>query len=532
MLKPVLRGLLVLLVCAIGGIAVDPGFDTLWRQLSYSLREGESIVPQVVALSISLVVLAGPLFIHSKKLVIGYLGFVFLALMVGLTFVEINGQFTDWEAKLIVSEFGFAAGAISTFLDPIFAVLPIALVSVVVLYFARYPFLKRGWSLLGFVPWLLPVLYVAVASGGDNIRHVQLALKVPTQLLFEIANPYPIVEKRDEPTISVVEKADHHIVYIIDESIRGDLLTINNPELATTPKLAALLETLPHANYGVISSTTNCSATSNLLLRTGGQPSELPDSSGKLFSKSSLFSYAKHAGLTTHYYDAQVSTASRPQNFFSKAEVEAIDEYLPMKALSELPGYELDMAMSARFIERIVQDSTPSFTYVNKFGTHFPYETTYPNAADGLSKKAHYQAALHWAVDAYLVDLIEQAKATQQKVLIVYTSDHGQGLGEQGSLSTHCLPENPTMYQGSVPLLMIGVNTALPMSLQAQPGQPYSQFQVASSLLQLMGYTQADANNELGQDLSQPWQGERFFYSGDLTGRGALRKNPFPTNIQ
>ena len=527
MLKSLLKILFVFLVVGLAGVFIEPGFQSLWHQLSYSLREGESIIPQLVTLLISIGILASPLFIKSRTIVIAYLGFILVFLLTGLTFIEINGQFTDWEAKLIISEFGFAAGAISTFIGAIASAAPLAIGFTLVLYLIRYPLLKGGWSIIGFLPWLLPVLYVAVANGGDNIRHTQLALKVPSQILFEITHPYPVVEKRDASSISTVKTPEHHIIYVIDESIRGDLLTINNPQLNTTPKIASLLENKAYYNYGVISSTTNCSATSNLLLRTGGQPNQLPDTSGKLFSKSSLFTYAQHAGITTHYLDGQVSHASRPQNFFSTSEIESIDEYLPLKTVADIHGYEIDFELTRRLVKIIQGQNGTSFTYINKFGTHFPYETTYPNAPSGLSKKEHYQKALQWTVDDYLVDLIQKLEATKQKAIIVYTSDHGQGLGEEGSLSTHCLPENPTTYQASVPLLMIGINTELPKHLKPTLGGQYSQFQVASSLLQLMGYNIGDATAELGPDLATPWKGERYFYSGDLTGRGALRKNSF-----
>ena len=527
MLRSSLKILSVFLIVGIAGIFIEPGFQSLWHKLTYSLREGESIIPQLATLALSSSILASPLFIKSRTIVVSYLGLVLVALVTGLTFININGQFTDWEAKLIINEFGFAAGAISTFINPIVSSAPVAIGFVLILYFVRYPLLKGGWSIIGFLPWLLPVLYVAVANGGDNIRHTQLALKVPTQILFEMAHPYPVVDKREIPLITSSAIPDHHIIYVIDESIRGDLLTINNPTLATTPKLASLLENTSHYNYGVVSSTTNCSATSNLLLRTGGQPNQLPDKTGHLFSKSSLFTYAKKAGMTTHYLDGQVSNASRPQNFFSTSEIESIDEYLPLKTVTDIQGYEIDFELTKRLTQRIKDKSDISFTYINKFGTHFPYETTYPNAPSGISKKEHYQTALKWTVDDYLVDLIQKLETTKQKAIIVYTSDHGQGLGEEGSLSTHCLPEKPNAYQASVPLLMIGINTDLPKYLQPTTLNQYSQFQVASSLLQLMSYSKEDARTELGPDLSSPWKGGRYFYSGDLTGRGTLRKNSF-----
>ena len=118
-------------------------------------------------------------------------------------------------------------------------------------------------------------------------------------------------------------------------------------------------------------------------------------------------------------------------------------------------------------------------------------------------------------------------KNTGKKIVVIYTSDHGQGLGEKGSLSTHCLPENPPNFQASVPLIIWGVNTELPIDIAPLKDANYSQFQVASSLLQFMGYTKADLPSEIGNDLSAAWNGDRYFYSGDLTGRGALRKNIF-----
>lgn len=84
-----------------------------------------------------------------------------------------------------------------------------------------------------------------------------------------------------------------HIIFIIDESIRGGMLSINGHDVDTMPFLASVSKKA--RNYGVASSCTNCSSTTNIILVTGIGLHQLPDTGYETLKESSLFQYAKRA---------------------------------------------------------------------------------------------------------------------------------------------------------------------------------------------------------------------------------------------
>jgi hypothetical protein len=56
-----------------------------------------------------------------------------------------------------------------------------------------------------------------------------------------------------------------HIVYIVDESVRGDYIQLNNKNLSNTPFLSRLDAQL--INFGVATSAANCNLASRTMLR-------------------------------------------------------------------------------------------------------------------------------------------------------------------------------------------------------------------------------------------------------------------------
>lgn len=506
-------------------VSVDPGLVSLFRSLAYDLNEGQSIVMRVLVLGCSAGIVMLPLLLHGKLKVILYLSILLPLMVTGQTFRLVNGEFSSWEAGLIVNEFGFAGGAIIAFGNQVTQATVTTLLVLILLYLLRVPVLRgRVNAVLMFSPWVLPVIYLLFAQGGYWSRHFVLPVKVPSNLAYELLNPIPI-STRERVNIPVSDTKPPHILYLVDESIRGDLLSINNQQERTTPRLSSLITRHRAYNYGVVSSVANCSAQSNLLLRTGLRPGQLPDRQGALFSQANLFQYAHKAGMETHYLDAQVK-GQRLQNFFTHQEIEQIDHYWPLKNHLDLDEHLLDQELLDSIIERVSHADKPLFIYANKVGTHFPYQETYPNPDPSHDKAEHYRAALRWAVDRFLDRLITGLQHSGQAVQVIYTSDHGQGLGEGGSHSTHCLPKDPVDVQARVPLIMFSLNLDLPAQWQPENGF-YSQFQLFPTVLQMMGYEADAVIDRYGTDLSGPWRGRRIFYSGDLSGRGQLSKNHF-----
>jgi glucan phosphoethanolaminetransferase (alkaline phosphatase superfamily) len=521
------RLLLLYIATLVVCITIDTGLIKLSESLAYDLKEGQSVLARLTVLTLTTGIVITPLMLRSRQYVLLYMAALFPFLVTGLTFRLINGAFTSWEAGLMLSEIGFADDALIEFSPQIAQASIISVALLITLYYLRLPLFKgRLQSALLLAPWLLPIAYIHAAEGGYWSKHFALPVKVPTMLTYELMNPIPIM-KREPVNITPSRQEQAHIIYLVDESIRGDLLSINNPLEHTTPRLPSVSKQYSAYNYRVTSAVANCSATSNLLLRTGIRPDQLPDRDALLFSQANIFQYASRAGFKTHYLDAQAE-GSQLQNFFTHDEIRNIDVYWPLKSDGNDRDYMLDRKLSDAIVARIANATQQTFIYANKVGTHFPYHKSYPDPDKNLDKQSHYRGALGWAVDEFLVHLLGGLQHAGKPARIVYTSDHGQGLGEQGSVSTHCLPYRPASVQASVPLLLFSLNTEPFEQWQPQDGH-YSQFQIFPSILQMMGYPTDDVREKYGIDLSSPWPGKRFFYSGDLTGRGQLSRNPFDT---
>ena len=512
------------LVCVLM-ISADPGLLNWFDSLAYDRKEGHSIIGRLVVLLATAGIVMLPLLAPSRLLRLPVLLLILVFMTTGISFRLINGQFSIWEATLLLNESAFAADAIAEFIAEVAQAFCFSLLAVVVLLLTRPPVsLSLKASAWLFLPLLLPGLYLHFAQGGYWIRHFSLPLKVPATIAFAADSPYT-QQARQPPRIVQRNVVTHNIILIVDESIRGDFLTINNSFETTTPYLSKLVAEQGWQNFGVVSAMANCSAPANLLLRTGIPPSALPHQAVRLFRDANIFQYANASGFYTEYFDGQVK-GKRLNNYFTRHEIAVIDDYRPFRNHYALDEAEVDQRMAASVAGVLNDQTQPVFMYINKVGTHFPYQLTYPDILQQPDdvKLDHYRRAVNWNVDRFLQVLVAGLEHNGEPTLIFYTSDHGQGLGEQGIRSTHCLPRGVPDVQARIPLVIGAVGMAMPQHWQVQAGQ-YSQFQLFPSLIRAMGLTIEQP--DLALDLSQPWPSARFFLSGDITGRGQLSRNPF-----
>lgn len=120
-----------------------------------------------------------------------------------------------------------------------------------------------------------------------------------------------------------------HIVLIVDESVRGDYLSLNGYHKPTTPYLDSLNNNAL-LNLGVTSAVANSSANTNYILRNGVTIDELPDKNFKTLAKPTIFQFAKNAGYSTFFLDAQ-SSYKGLQNYMSSFDLSAVDYFMSLK---------------------------------------------------------------------------------------------------------------------------------------------------------------------------------------------------------
>jgi len=354
----------------------------------------------------------------------------------------------------------------------------LALVSSVILY------TKAGTQ--EFPPtFAFPVMFEMAATTNSSMGSIGPA---------EVEYDYPI------------KPLARHIVVIIDESVRGDLMEINEPKVRNTPFLVQQKDRV--INFGVAVAPSNCSFLSRTILRFGLRPEDFVNSGLSRAKRPPIWKYAHKAGFRTIMIEAW----GGGKNFYS-LEWPFIDMYLPV---TSAPPYMRDAWVAERLVQLLKEDE-PSLIYVNKFGTHFPYESSYPPEFDNLrlpperrtlanwrggsyhpndtrDELLHsYDKAILWSVDGFFqrfLDLFED-----NKVLLLYTSDHGQSLLDGGQRKSHCTTpsENTQLGEGLVPLIVSTGIGELNVRLREGAARVYNRasgFDIFPTLLLAMGYNE------------------------------------------
>jgi lipid A ethanolaminephosphotransferase len=331
--------------------------------------------------------------------------------------------------------------------------------------------------------------------------------------------------------------AARHIFLIVDESVRGDFLDLNERR-GTTPFLR--FQRAKIANFGYAVSGNNCSMFSNLVLRYGGIGERLAES---VQTFPSIWSYAKAAGFRTVYIDAQKS-GGRLQNGMTVIERNQIDRF---EQPDHLPHAERDFVVAQRLRE-IAREPEPHFVYVNKGGAHFPFNGNYPPesavflpemaaAEDATADRERlinsYKNTMRYNVDGFFRELL---RGDLGDVAIIYTSDHGLNLLDQDSALTHCNSTAPHQLEGLVPLLALGGSAELQQGAQEAAVLNHhraSHFQIFPTLLEWLGFDRAETRAIYGSGLFEPIvEPSQAFSFGPIAIGAEIRWRSMPPDLR
>ncbi|MFL6374068.1 MAG: sulfatase-like hydrolase/transferase [Pyrinomonadaceae bacterium] len=379
-------------------------------------------------------------------------------------------QLVDAENAAFAADGMILADAVRLYTNPL-ALIPI--VAFIVVLIPCRPTARRGWLVLASVLVVLIGFSAATAYFSHNLYYTTslqafyrtatefpMSWKVgsiyqPPKSMFFTSTRTPITYRTATPPVN-------NIIFVVDESVRGDHLGIDGYARDTTPLLAKLSREGKLKNWGIASSGATCSIESNNLLLTGLK--DLPDTSFDVYKLPTIFQYAKAAGYKNYYFDGQLSTV-----WNGKASDLDDYEWINAKNFTALPLYEVDHEIALR-VRQIVASSTGNFIWINKRGTHKPYERAYPKDSNVWQPALYgaddtgfygnvdhdqlvnsYDNALLYNMQSFFSPLVDPD--IPDATVIVYTSDHGQTLGENGAVVSHC---STTRSEAVVPLFMIG----------------------------------------------------------------------------
>ncbi|MCC7190875.1 MAG: sulfatase-like hydrolase/transferase [Anaerolineales bacterium] len=303
---------------------------------------------------------------------------------------------------------------------------------------------------------------------------------------------------------------------MIDESIRGDHLSVNGYARATTPVLDELLRHSDSIrNWGLAVAGATCSYPSNALILTGVRPGV--DEFGMVETHPTVFQYAKAMGYETVYMDAQTNTF---WNGLTPDDLEYIDVWIKAKDLGD--DIQSDFRAADWIVERTMND-TGNFIVLNKRGVHFLYENSYPAGFELWGPvPGEYTSQPELVTNPYDNGVMYNVNAFFERLLadpqiltdttILYTSDHGQTLFENGVSWLHC---NDTPMEATIPLLMLGRN--LPASSDENFLASHSN--IMPTLLDLMDVPDKFRVYPYAPSLFSPAfdaAGGRWFFDGSL----------------
>jgi glucan phosphoethanolaminetransferase (alkaline phosphatase superfamily) len=370
-------------------------------------------------------------------------------------------------------------------------------------------------SNLWLIPTILPVLVLSSLieyniTAGDALPS---QFWVPTIALAssQIEDSYPqdiAPNIAPEPNNNIT-----HVVFIMDESIRGDF--VNSAAIA--PFLSRVATKY---NYGWTTAANNTSMGSNLVVRYGLNKQDI--NRLNFSTKPSIWSYAKEAGYSTTYIDCQNNASL--QNHMNIYELSHIDNFLQLNS-TDIANKDME---AIPIIKKILASKTKQFIYINKSGAHIPYRNKYPinsnifqttkknNSLRAITYN-YYANAVHWATDVFFKRLLPTLNL--KNTAIIYTSDHGQNIMDDGTTATHTRREHANWQEALVPLFVFTTNTKLTKQLTygiKHNLNNVSSLNIFPTLLYLLGYKLDDIHQKYGNTIFEKILAKNNFFPGSI----------------
>ena len=447
-----------------------------------------------------------------------------------------NSPIDFQQAALIVGYFQWWVGAVVENIG--LAVLPLFIILVPATVFAeRMPDLFR-LNIPGkfyLVPISAVILVVIDLQYSDGfVDRYPSFFRIPAMLVFAAQSHLYDGERSEVDYPGSFGAQVEKIVLIVDESIRADMLGINGYQKDTTPYLRSLNTGV--VNFGLAAASSNCSDYSNLVLRTGVRKEAIPDQAQMSLKQPSIWQFTRKAGYYNVYLDAQSAQEwANYQNFMNEHEAAFVDKILRLR---QETAYDSDRVARDRLMDLLRQPGK-TFIILNKYGIHFPYFRSYPGAYniftpalapgepmnDREKSLNSFMNGVRWSVDDWFRGLLSESGDFRNYAMI-YTSDHGQNIVDDGTLATHCRP-GANRFEGIVPMMVFSNDTATLDRLAATQATSYGQtshFQVFPTLVRLAGYKEPWVGSHYGASLGEPPGTLPEFFVGDAHGRGSVRQ--------
>ncbi len=332
------------------------------------------------------------------------------------------------------------------------------------------------------------------------------------------------LKREDLPKINEGQtRPQKNIIFVVDESIRANNLSLYGYQRDTTPYLNELHQGGKLKKFNSCVSGATCSVSSGNLMFSGLTIDELPDTDFNVLSRPTLEQFAKSAGYQTYFFDGQMTTYWRG----SSDDRKNTDHWKSLMEFStEVKNeYEVD-AEIARQVVKIINSSGGNFVWIWKRGVHAPYfddfpksETTWQPVSESVRLNTitreelvnTYDNGIKYNLDGFFKILVPEVLKNPNNI-IVYTSDHGQNLQESGLYVSHC---SNSKNEANVPLFLISA-----VGIKINSDYKATHANIFPTLLDLLEIPSANRKYKYADsllDVNAQSPAERFYWGMDIT---------------
>jgi len=293
--------------------------------------------------------------------------------------------------------------------------------------------LISSWQILKFQPWAPLALRQFTLANSFPAGVAYRVLSYGKSYIDGFKNRQLVKQHHFAATSSVSEMT---VILVIGESARPDHWSANGYGRNTTPKLANRSDVYFMDNL-VTPWTLTTYSTPLFITRK-------PATYNGVFPEKSLFSAFKSAGFSTYWLANQDGLSEMALHIGEADQRKSYNFAIQGDALAAFDGEMLPD------IDKAVHDKNPKkFIVVHSKGSHWDYYLRYPpefqlfkpDVIDGASGKYDtsqrntlvngYDNSILYT-DYFLNELIKQLEKTGKPAAMVYVSDHGEGLYENG----------------------------------------------------------------------------------------------------
>lgn len=438
--------------------------------------------------------------LRNRAAIYGLLGFFFLLQLGQLLHIAYFGtSFAPHEIRLLFTELAEVNESLAGVAGLIVAPLLIVLASYAALIaLFRFSEAYRLHFSLAALPLVLLLLVLPIrAYTTDESQRFYPNPK--TYMLENALQAFSYFLVRDLPRHLGTQEETHWAPYVPEKNgapvhaniivVMGESLTPAHMSLfgygrETTPQL----ETLRSDKSFIYQQGIAAGVATKVTLPMFYNVTREPGNTRQIFRQTSnLIKMAKAQGFLTHYYSAQTA------NLSTFSGIEYADRSLTAESLGQALEEKRDSILLD--IMKGVDLNRPNFIVLHQRNSHSPYDSNYPPEYE-IFKSGAERKTNQYRVDTYdnsvrytdhlLFSLINDLKARSRlPVYILFTSDHGEMLGENGGQFGHA---KLTPEVARVPFIFYGHKGDAAIMHEARQLVSPTHYEMGKLLFRMLGY--------------------------------------------